>query len=102
MNIPNLPMGPITNSDGSLTDNYRIFFDSLIKELQTNASNEGLVAPTQNASNITLIQNNQLPAPNSSYTCQFGTSIYNSTANSIMFAVDDGAGAPLFKTVTLT
>jgi hypothetical protein len=100
MMVPNLPTSPITNQDGTLSDVGKDFFNALISGLQANFSNEGLVAPPQNASNITTIQNNQLE--NSQYTCQYGTILYDSTNNSGRFAINNGSGAPIFKTITLT
>lgn len=100
MKIPNLPIDKLIDSTtNDISSSWRQFFDFLIKQLQSNASNEGVVSPSQSASDILKIQNNQLQ--NLSYTCQYGTSIYNSTANSIMFAINNGANVPLFKTVTL-
>jgi hypothetical protein len=65
--------------------------------------------PTQTAADILAIQNhvNLIPDGNSGtnfqvYTCAFGTMIYDSTNNSIRIAVNNGADAPIFKTVTLT
>jgi len=92
--------GLIDKSTGDIDDNWRQFFDQLINTLQKFAGEEGIVLPPQAASNITIIQNNQLQ--NLSYTCNFGTGLYNSTANSIMFAINNGSGAPIFKTATLT
>lgn len=82
------------------TAEWRDIIKQLMSELSTDASDEGLVMPTQNATNITTIQNNTLS--NGAATCQFGTGLYNSTANSIMFCINDGSGNPIFKTVTLT
>jgi hypothetical protein len=100
MNIPNLPIGEVLKEDKNFTDAFLDFFITLIKTLQLNLGNEGLVPPTQTAANISTIQDNQLP--NGSYTCQFGTILYDSTNNTMRMAIDDGAGAPIFKTVTLT
>lgn len=101
--IPNLPQGQMVNKEGYPTDDELTFRQSLITNLQTLFGTEGVVVPTLTAAQITTIQNNTITVgANSFFTCQFGTMVYNSTANSIMIAVDDGAGAPLFKTVTLT
>jgi hypothetical protein len=100
MNIPSLPVQNfIDEHTGDMDSNWRNFFVQLLKTLQTNASEEGLVSPTQSASNITIIQNNQLQ--NLSYTCAGGTLIYNSTTNALMVAIL-AAGIPTFKTVTVT
>jgi hypothetical protein len=111
--IPNLPTGPIADEKGVATDGESTFRRILITSLQKNFGNEGVVVPTQPndamstppTDYIDKIQNNTVynPATGANeYTCQFGTILYNSTANSIMIAIDNGAGAPIFKTVTLT
>lgn len=104
--VPNLQSNKITDKDGNATDDELTFRHTLITNLQKLFGNEGCVVPTQNATNITIIQNNTVTNPGTgvsdTYTCQFGTILYNSTANSIMIAVDNGAGVPVFKTVTLT
>jgi len=110
--IPNLPTGPIVDANGVATDGESTFRRILITSLQKNFGSEGLVAPTQPNDAMTTpptdyidqIQNNTVFNPatgNDEYTCQFGTILYNSTANSIMIAIDDGTGAPVFRTVTL-
>ena len=102
--VPNLPVGKVVDEEGSATQEELTFRHALITGLQTYFGNEGLVAPTQAnttapADYITQIQNNKLP--NGQYTCQYGTILYNSTANSVMIAVNNGSGQPVFKTVTL-
>lgn len=98
--IPNLPQNKMVDENGNPTPEELTFREALVTSLQNNLGSEGVVIPTQTAANITKIQNNQLP--NGAYSCQFGTMIYNSDANSIMIAVNNGSGAPIFKTVTLT
>lgn len=105
MNIPNLPVGAMIDDNGNPTPVELLFRQNLIQTLQQGAGPEGLVAPSQpNAAApnnfITQIQNNTDAQGN--YTCAYGTILYNSTANSIMIAVNNGSGAPIFKTVTLT
>lgn len=101
--IPNLPMGPITDKNGNPVDDELTFRQSLITNLQKLFGNEGVVVPTLNATQITTIQNHTITkGAETFYTCQYGTIVYNSTANSIMIAVNNGSDAPLFKTVTLT
>lgn len=105
--IPNLPNGNMTNDDGSPTAEEMNFRQTLITSLQNNFGPEGVVFPTQSAANITIIQNNFTTNPETGlpiYTCAYGTGLYNSDANSIMFAVSDGGSPPkpIFKTVTLT
>ncbi len=107
--IPNLPMGAIVDKDGNPTDDELTFRQALLSLLQKIAGGEGLVMPAQDEDNIDVIQDNRVPNPvtgsttvDFSYSCEFGTLIYDTTNNSIRVAVDDGAGAPLFKTVTIT
>lgn len=59
-----------------------------------------MVAPTYTSTQITALQNATDLLGN--YTCQYGTTVYNSTANSMMMAINNGSNAPVFKTVTLT
>ncbi len=98
--VPNLNVGKMVDEQGMATIEEMSFRQTLLTSLQQNFGNEGLVAPTQTAANITIIQDYQLE--NKEYSCQYGTIIFNSTANSIMIAVNDGTGKPIFKTVTLT
>jgi hypothetical protein len=102
MNIPNLPAySPIVDEQRNRTPVEQVFMQQLITELQQNAGPEGLVVPTLSADQIFMIQNNVNPQ-NGQYTTAYGTIVYNSTANSIMIAINNGSGAPIFKTVTLT
>lgn len=108
MNIPSFQDIPVIVKRGDdyyWSDEWRNIMQQLIQALQLDASDEGLVAPTQTSAaspnnKIQLIQNNQLS--NGSYTCKFGTMLYDSTNNSGRFCVNNGAGIPLFKTITLT
>ena len=104
--IPNLPSGAMVDKEGFPTSEELNFRQTLITLLQRLVGAEGTVLPTQTAANITIIQNNTVPVytnpPSTAYTCQYGTSLYDSTHNSIRMAVDDGSGNPIFRTVTLT
>lgn len=100
MNVPDLPIDEFVTADRKLSDVGKNFFQQLISQLQNNFSNEGLVAPTQSSTNITIIQNNQNGTEQ--YTCSYGTILYNSTGNSIQIAINNGSNVPIFKTVTLT
>jgi len=101
--IPNLPMGKMIDDKGMPSDNEMTFRQALITSLQTYIGNEGLVAPSQDAANITAIQNNRIPNPSTSlpdeYSCAPGTIIYNTTTNKLMVAVLV-AGVPTFQTIT--
>lgn len=98
---PNLPLGALVDESGFPTPEFLTFLQTLVSSMQKNFGDEGLVAPTQTAANITTIQNNTQTVPTgSNYTCQFGTLIYDSNANTLRVALNDGAGAPTFKTIT--
>ncbi len=104
--IPNLPMGKVVDENGFASDDEQTFRQTLISSLQDNFGSEGCVIPSLSASDISIIQNNSYISQTDNvtviYTCQYGTMVYNTTANSIMAAIDDGTGKPIFKTVTLT
>jgi hypothetical protein len=85
MNIPNVPSSKIVDPDGNPTSIEQLFRQQLISELQDNASNEGLVAPSQPTTNITSIQNNQLA--NGEFTCGGGRFIYDSTTNTMKVSI---------------
>ena len=97
INIPSLPTGKFFDKEtGDILDNYRQFFDQLVKVLQQNAGQEGLIAPTQTASNITIIQNNRLA--NGSYTTPGACFLYDGTNDLVKVSIL-AAGIPSFKTV---
>lgn len=112
MNIPNFhDIAVVEQREDKkfyFTEEWQNIMISLLQTLQQNASDEGLVAPTQpqpGAPNTAIadIQNHIITVNgNTVYTCQFGTSLYDRLNNSIRMAIDDGTGAPIFKTVTLT
>ena len=104
--IPNLPTGQIVDETGQPTDDELTFRQTLVTSLQQNFGDEGCVVPSLTQDEITTIQDNTEDNPSDPmsplYTCQFGTIVYNADTNEIQIAIDDGAGAPIFKTVTLT
>ncbi len=69
----------IDQNTKDLADTWRQFFDLLINTLQTNAGDEGLVAPSQPDTNTDIIQNNQLQ--NGAYTCQGGNILYQASTD---------------------
>lgn len=103
--IPNLPMGRIVDDNGKPTDEELTFRQSLLTLLQQIAGTEGLVAPSQSATNIASIQSNQINVEGASnnplYTCAGGTIIYNTTNDTLQVAILS-AGVPSFKTFTVT
>lgn len=98
MKIPDYKHEKAVDEKGYFTVQWQQFFDQLSKQLQMNAGEEGLVMPTQPATSITTIQNNQ--NIQKQYTTQFGTLIYDSTDNTARLALNDGTGKPTFKTIT--
>jgi len=102
--IPDLPIGKIVNEEGEATDVEQTFRQNLVTGLTNIIGNEGIVAPTQTAADITIIQNNTTVNPSGGAavpTCQYGTFIYDSTNNRIVVTIDNGAGSPIFKEVVL-
>ena len=100
-------MGRIVNEDGTPTQEEQTFRSALLNLLQTIAGTQGLVAPTVTAAEEAVIVagTSVVPSPLgdlTTYTCQYGTIVYNSTANSMRMAVNNGSNQPIFKTVTLT
>lgn len=112
--IPNLPIGPIVDSNGQATDEELTFRQALLSLLQDFVGNEGLVMPKQNSADVTIIQNNTAQAqgatPNFVYTCQYGTLLYDVNDDSpnvhplkdeVVVAVNNGSDVPIFKQVVL-
>lgn len=97
MNIPDLSIGPIVETDGYPSDTEWQFRQNLVQSLQSVTSDEGLVPPTQNTANITIIQNGKDTEGN--FTCQGGTLIYNSDTNELQVCILVG-GVPSFRNVT--
>ena len=103
--IPNLPMGKIVDDKGFATDEESTFRQALITLLQQLMGNEGLVAPSQSATNINTITSNVANTPGAigtAYPCGFGTLFYNSTDNTLQVTINNGSGAPEIKTVTIS
>lgn len=89
------------NEDGTLTAVAQSFLDSLLSLMQSNLGQEGLVMPPQKSSDITIIQNNINKSPTEiiTYTCNYGTMIYDETNNVGKLALNNGSGVPIFKTI---
>lgn len=101
--IPDLPLGRMVTEEGEPTDEELTFRQSLISNLQSWVGNEGLVAPTQTAADITIIQNNTQGNQSgfTMYTCGFGRILYDVTNNKMVVSIDDGTGVPIFKEIML-
>jgi hypothetical protein len=97
LNIPDLPVSPITEEDGNPTPTEYQFRQNLIQSLQSVTSDEGLVPPSQTTANITTIQN--AINDQGQFTCAPGTLIYNSDTNQLQVCIYV-AGVPSFKNVT--
>ena len=98
-NIPDLPVSPMVEKDGYATSPEYQFRQNLVQALQSVTSDEGLVPPSQNSANITIIQNGK--NPQGLFTCQGGTLIYNTDTNQLQVCILV-AGVPTFKTLTYT
>jgi hypothetical protein len=109
MNIPQLPVSKIIENDGYPTPEELLYRQNLNQALQSGASEEGLVAPTQMPATLVTIQN----AKNTQgqYSCQLGTILYiehptDYTQDKVVIAVRNDNTypntPPIFKTVTLT
>lgn len=99
-NVPAVPVDPMFHMQGDqcvLTSVGKSFFETLINYFYTNHSSEGLVAATQPAANVASIQNNTLP--NGSYTCQYGTFLYDSTLNNLVVCLNNGSNVPQFYSI---
>ena len=105
LRVPNLPLGKIVDEQGNPTGDEQTFRQSLLTLLQQNMGTEGLVMPQQTASDIATIVANQVTTqgatPATSFTCQPGTLIYDSTNNQIKVVILVGS-TPTLKTVTIT
>jgi|FreactTroBogLake_1042271.scaffolds.fasta_scaffold16257_2 hypothetical protein len=97
MNIPDLPVSPITENNDYPSAQELQFRQNLIQSLQSVTSDEGLVPPSQDSANITIIQN--ATNPQGQYTCMPGTIIYNSDTNQLQVCIYV-AGVPTFKNLT--
>lgn len=78
MNVPNYIHDRLVNKEGLLTEEWQVLIGQLLEELQTNFSNEGLVAPSQTTANINIIQPKALA----------GTLIYDTDTNQLMVNID--------------
>ncbi len=101
--IPPLPLGAMTNSDGTPTPDELLFRQNLMTSLQKIAGSEGLVAPSQTAADIATIVANTATAQNATttnYTCEAGTFFYNTTTNTVHVTILV-AGIPTLRQVVL-
>lgn len=107
--IPNLPIGRIVDDNGKPTDDELTFRQALLTLLEQIVGTEGLVMPQQPTTNITTIQNakSTIPVGNSgavdqTYTCAFGTMIYDTTLGVAKIALEDPlhSGIPVFHEIT--
>jgi hypothetical protein len=56
MKVPNFINDPITNEKGELTDPWRILLSTLITQMQTHLSDEGIRMPQQSTDNINILE----------------------------------------------
>lgn len=88
MQIPNLPIGPVTNENGEMTSDWINFMSQLITELQLNLNNEGYRLPPQTTANI----NDLVDADKST-----GAMVYDSDTNEFKVNI-----AGVWRVVTVT
>lgn len=108
--VPNLPLGAMVDDKGVATASETIFRQTLIRSLQQNFGNEGLVAPAQQNTTapndaVLTIQNNQVvnqATGQLQYTCAGGTLLYDSTNNNLLVCILASDGTPTFKIVNVT
>ncbi len=112
MIVPNFVDVKVVNEDGTFTDEWRNIMQTLLQSAQLNLGNEGYVVPTVSSDpnsvtpptsggQLLQVQNNIITVNGvSSYTCKFGTIIYDSFDNKGKIALNNGAGAPIFKDIT--
>lgn len=55
MNIPNIPLEDLLNKDAKLQPSWRVWFNQIINQLQTNVSDEGYQLPQQSENNISQL-----------------------------------------------
>jgi hypothetical protein len=106
MMIPNfIDVQVVDPKTGKFTAQWGVIFQQLFTQLQSNASDQGLVVPSQSNgappnNQVQIIQNsinNRTVPP--TFNCQFGTLLYDSTNNLLLVALNNGLGAPQFFTV---
>lgn len=86
--IPDMPREtPLVNEQGYMSDAWKLYFDQLTVNLQTNLKSEGFVVPPLTASNIVLLTGAQ----------SNNNIVYDSTNNAFK-----GNIAGTWKTFTLT
>jgi len=90
------------NEDGTLSAPAQGFFDLLQKFLVKNIGEEGLVAASQTTGARLDIQNNFTTSVTNidTYTCQFGTFLYDITTNKVYVTLNPGlTGKPVFTEI---
>lgn len=84
MIIPNFVHDKVVDGEGNLTPQWIMFFTQLLDQMQLNLSEEGIVAPSQTTSNITIIESDPNNVPLN------GTLLYDSTTNQLKVRLSDG------------
>lgn len=52
MNIPSVPNAPMVDKNGNISDNWRIFMEQMIGQLQVNVSDDGYITPFRDENDI--------------------------------------------------
>lgn len=84
---PSVPGGDkIAEKDGTITDDWAVFFENLIRNMQTNFKTQGYVIPPVNNDTFALLTG----------TASYNNIVYNSDTNELKFNVNG-----VWKTVQL-
>lgn len=79
MKIPNFSNARFVEKDGHLTEEWRHVLEQLFNELQQQMSDEGHVMPSQDATNVAVLDGDATKA---------GATLYNTTTKKAMINID--------------
>lgn len=100
MNIPTMIGGPFVDKEGMLTDEARKLLEQLLQVMQQSLSQEGIVIPSQNNTNIATIgagvdsSGSKIAQPG---TVLFNTSLQPGFGQLVVFMLD-GSFHPITNT----
>lgn len=78
MIIPTFVQERLVDDQGFLTKPWQSLFEQLLQNMQQNLSEMGIVTPSQDSSNLAVIQNKL--NPDGSYIVQNGTLVFNTSS----------------------
>lgn len=79
MKIPNFINERFVNKEGHLTETWQHALEQLFNELQTQMSDEGHIVPSQDATNVAILDGD---------TTKAGALLYNTTTKKAMVNID--------------